>query len=702
MQTVERSECGWLYGDKAAAAQFDRLASLGWRVFLGTRDGKAQYAPTAENDTDRWLAVVYQQLQHDLTVGPNYFQEHDCMVFRLAEGMERIEEAENYALPMTYGPLRDPDDRPAPDGPFDRWRITELTADVFAASAAALDVLLSDHDPAGNRVISLEEMDAYQRSPAFQEANWLIDMIRLAHGRTFSVCRHDGKPSSRALPSICPKAEPKPPVELRPDGEMLAMIEACYRSLHLIGDDQSLHWVGREQTPETTCTCDLMARPDASRSAEWHNLWQMRQAVVALFILLHKCAVGRYRTQQFRKAGAVVSEQSAPDVQPFDRLEQRIAATATAAGVALPDGAPIVPNWVRSPDGLPQSEEWERWESDWRAVRVAVETRLAALDSSPLPCPAPTVLRVDTREVPMEAPANTPAPLRETFNAVARALFQAAEMRRCPPTARLIFEQQARSLSDAYRTARGHYATAELYLRAVADDDGRCAFQDALSAVCRVNDAAGDVMLNTVPFHRGTAHILAVPTFDLAGLLRGMLRQTARAALQLRSVVRETDADPSTSAAGDSASTQQSDLPPTHQPSPPVPAGAVANPPPLVPGSGDRREKEALPPRRPLKEPSKDEFTVYKYSFATGKTQKELADDPALMDLLGRKVDQGTISRWLGKVKKWVEALGLPPDLSEPLGSKPTPMDPGEIDLGKRQDGRAKRQRGRRNSDSDG
>jgi hypothetical protein len=136
----------------------------------------------------------------------------------------------------------------------------------------------------------------------------------------------------------------------------------------------------------------------------------------------------------------------------------------------------------------------------------------------------------------MEAPANTPAPLREAFDGMARALFQAAEIRRCPPTARLGFEQQAHSLSDAYRTARERYATAELYLQAVADDDGRSAFQDALSAVCRVNDAAGHVTLNIVPFHRATAHILAVPAFDLAELLRAMRRQTSRAALQLLSV----------------------------------------------------------------------------------------------------------------------------------------------------------------------
>jgi hypothetical protein len=406
LPTYEQSERSWLSGDKAAADQFDRLASLAWQAFLGTRDGKAQYAPTAANDTDRWLAVVYRQLEYDLTVGPNYFQEQDCLVFHLDKEMERIEKAENYALPVTYGPIRDRDDRPAPDGPFDRWRITALTTDVFAASAVALDVLPSDPYAGRNRVISWQEMDAYQRSSVFQQANGLIDRIRLAHGGTFPIRQQDGQPSSRALPSICPRAEPKPPVELRPDGEMLAMIEARYRSLRLIGDDESLHWVGRQQTRETTCICNLVARPGAPRSEEWQSLRQLRQAVVALFLALHTCAVSRFRMQQFREAGVVRSEQSAPDMRPFDRLEQRIVATATAAGVALPEEVPVIPAWLRSPDGLPQSDAWARWKSEWRAVRVAVETRLAALDGGAPPASP----NADAGTLPPPAPPVSPEP----------------------------------------------------------------------------------------------------------------------------------------------------------------------------------------------------------------------------------------------------------------------------------------------------
>jgi hypothetical protein len=105
--------------------------------------------------------------------------------------------------------------------------------------------------------------------------------------------------------------------------------------------------------------------------------------------------------------------------------------------------------------------------------------------------------------------------------------------------------------------------------------------------------------------------------------------------------------------------------------------------------------------RRTLKEPSKDAIAVYRYWFLTGKTQTELADDPKLMEELGRKVGQGTISRWLKQVKEWNEACNVLPPLPEARDSKPTAMDPERIDLGGRQDGRARRQRGRRNSESD-
>ncbi len=109
----------------------------------------------------------------------------------------------------------------------------------------------------------------------------------------------------------------------------------------------------------------------------------------------------------------------------------------------------------------------------------------------------------------------------------------------------------------------------------------------------------------------------------------------------------------------------------------------------------------ALPSQGRLREPSKEAIAVYRYQLLTGKTQTELAADPELMKQLRRKVDQGTISRWLTKVKRWIKAGGVLPPLPEAHVLKPKPMDPERIDMGERLDGRAKHQRSRRNSDHD-
>jgi hypothetical protein len=121
---------------------------------------------------------------------------------------------------------------------------------------------------------------------------------------------------------------------------------------------------------------------------------------------------------------------------------------------------------------------------------------------------------------------------------------------------------------------------------------------------------------------------------------------------------------------------------------------------PPAPGTAEDRPEQS-PARRPLKQPSKKAIAVFRYRLVTGKTQTELAADPRLMELLGHAVDQGTISRWLKQVKEWLEAGNVLPDLSESLDSKPSPMDPKWIELGERQDGRASRQRDRRNSARD-
>ena len=55
----------------------------------------------------------------------------------------------------------------------------------------------------------------------------------------------------------------------------------------------------------------------------------------------------------------------------------------------------------------------------------------------------------------------------------------------------------------------------------------------------------------------------------------------------------------------------------------------------------------------------------------------------------------------LRRVKSWLEARNVLPDLPTPKGEKPISLDPERIDLGKNQEGRAERQRNRRNPDDD-
>jgi hypothetical protein len=95
----------------------------------------------------------------------------------------------------------------------------------------------------------------------------------------------------------------------------------------------------------------------------------------------------------------------------------------------------------------------------------------------------------------------------------------------------------------------------------------------------------------------------------------------------------------------------------------------------------------------PVRKPSKDDFVIHKYQMESGKTQTEMEKDPILMQLLGRTMNQGNISRAIKRVDKWRGAGNDFPDLTQ----KPTPVDPERLDLGKNQEGRTQRQRHRRN-----
>jgi hypothetical protein len=102
-----------------------------------------------------------------------------------------------------------------------------------------------------------------------------------------------------------------------------------------------------------------------------------------------------------------------------------------------------------------------------------------------------------------------------------------------------------------------------------------------------------------------------------------------------------------------------------------------------------------------LKEPNDKQRRLYLYQFATGKKQADLAGDPAVMIILGRRVGQGTISRYLACAAAWIKAGNIIQDHAPPLTSQPVAVDPKQLELGERRDRRPKRQRPRGNSDQD-
>jgi hypothetical protein len=376
----------------------------------------------------------------------------------------------------------------------------------------------------GWRTTTTDDLNSFARE-LMQAGNYLIDYIGLANGGRFPYFRYDCRPSIASLPTICPKADPKPPVELRAEGDILAAIEASYHNLGLISEDQSIHWVGRQASPESTCTCDVMAAAASPRPVEWRSLRRLRRSIIDLSELAWKWAGQQATTEVLNQ---------------IDRLSETVAGLTQALGLQLPrfpqlpfdqgfrlHGPASVPINLLD-DGiilLAQRPNVERWESEWRAIRVAVDTRLANMDSASSYGPNLSELQVDTRDDPLEAPAGTPSPLREAFDAVAHALLHAAEFRRCPPAAGPVFEAQAGTLQKAWQTARDRYAVAETFLRAVTDASESCPHQDALSIAKRINDAVGHVMLGAVPAHQATAHILAQPAFSslLKNGLTGMV-----------------------------------------------------------------------------------------------------------------------------------------------------------------------------------
>ena len=88
--------------------------------------------------------------------------------------------------------------------------------------------------------------------------------------------------------------------------------------------------------------------------------------------------------------------------------------------------------------------------------------------------------------------------------------------------------------------------------------------------------------------------------------------------------------------------------------------------------------------------PSKEAIAAYRLIFLKGFKQQEAAE--YLSKEYGRRISQGTVSRWLRQTEKWIEA-GNVLQLLPKLDSKPQSVDPEILDMGKRQDGRAPHQR---------
>lgn len=269
-------------------------------------------------------------------------------------------------------------------------------------------------------------------------------------------------------------------------------------------------------------------------------------------------------------------------------------------------------------------------------------------------------LEIDTRAVPLDAPNRTPSPLREAFEAVAHAVFVAAEMHRSPSSSGPLFETEAHNLARELRAARSAYAQAELRLQAVSPATGKCAHQEALNAVNQINDRVGHVMLGIVPLEEAVAYLKKPCGFRPIPLLRAMRRQVSRAALQALSVRGKLEETKS-------------------QIAPSRPAAAK--------------------PSR-MKQPCDDAITAYRLQIGTGLKQGKLAQK--LIELWRRPVDQGTVSRWLSQVRKFIEAGNVLPGVEDKLRrQKPTVMDPRRIDLGKRQDQRIGRRRPIRRPEDD-
>jgi hypothetical protein len=99
-----------------------------------------------------------------------------------------------------------------------------------------------------------------------------------------------------------------------------------------------------------------------------------------------------------------------------------------------------------------------------------------------------------------------------------------------------------------------------------------------------------------------------------------------------------------------------------------------------------------------VKVPTDQEILVYQFKISTGAKQEQLAR--LLATVTGRTMDQGTVSRSIQKVERFIEAGNVLPPISPELVQRAIAMDPKMIDMGPNLERRTPRQRRRRDDSS--
>jgi hypothetical protein len=246
--------------------------------------------------------------------------------------------------------------------------------------------------------------------------------------------------------------------------------------------------------------------------------------------------------------------------------------------------------------------------------------------------------------------------LEEAYESLAEALLQAAEMLREPPRSVHLFETQAHLLSAAFHAALTRYAQAEIPLLVAMPMSRPCSHRLALSYLIEINDRVGHCIRSGAAIDHAADYLRrGAHGFHLARLLEAMRRQTSRATWNR--MARATKA-------------------------------------------GTKKSSKAMkePPEPSLiNSPPAAAFAAYRLSILTGRKQTEIAE--ALSKEWHQSIAQGTVSRWIRQVEKFLKKTNILPNANPSARSriqKPLAMDPAHIDLGPRRDGRSRQRRSRR------